>query len=1135
MFSNRSRYSKVISILLIVALTFSFAACEANNSNESATDSSSASSNGGLIQSVFQIKLDDKILTATHLNVFPAKDEIILYTREFSIDGEPSLRLCTDHMNRTVIFVTGEIKNGAVLYEIASVKQNAPKDIPIPCNGFAVSVPTHLLENIRLRNGQAITVIGDEILPHPERTDIGTFRPNIDYSDFLTRRMNYIDPVSPIVSDGIYYLSARYTETAVNLPKNSIVVTLDGKTVSSLSVSSVSAISQEQLIFVGEYNCAYAQTFLETGMTIRFSDLDLVSSYYDSEALVIDDTTYPIFSAHWNTSHISESGVYAFDLNHTTVSTPESDLERIDTVIIDDTVAYIGSLNNRIMLPLSGGVAVSFVGEYTKVADSLRIGQKVQSVHFETALLPRNHVRINGIAFDIQKFDTVRAPEGVSLLYTPAFGRNTQTNPYGVEIGIQDGKVVSLEKGKGSMTIPENGYVLSIHQDHALYREANRIKVGDDAVLSLDASNYTVETLQVSGINTTRRTDTLIVYRGKPSTGTNEYGYEIIVNKEGIMVGESYSGNAMIPAGGFVLSGHGIYKESLAKTYCYGATVSFDENDMKVLLISTPETVLLDAAFRLESLQNKLQNAKETLLNLDYSSLDSSCTELKDCITSAKNAFSEFDFETVVAKLDAAESQWDIFQYALIEAHPVENRAIWYRSAEKSDAEVRSVVEKIKQLNINTLYLETWYNGRFVGFSDNELIEHSVPNGNYDAMEGFVRICHENGIEVHAWVQNFFIGTVEAQEQGNMKLANYYSDWLKDRKGKNTFFYTASNTNFMFLNPFDPNVRKFLLNFYKEMIEKYDIDGLHLDYIRFPELNYGSDDFGYNENIISAWQKANNTTVDPATLTSGTLYQSWILFRQEIINSFVKEVYEMVMDTNPDIWLSAAVYPGIPSIKNDIFQDCANWVENGYMDELFSMSYGADNAYVSGNASAFAKLSGDTCFYSTGISAFGETVPMNFALQMTEVTQAGADGVAIFSLANIEPSNYLKPITEGAFRIPSVQTNKLNLTVSAQLKYVLEKAEMIYIPYADLSEEEYAQFETVLKTILDKANGFDSINATHKEKRTYCSETIKSLENALTQIAPLFTEEQFKSVRTDFDNLIHWLTKSENRLNARID
>ena len=402
-------------------------------------------------------------------------------------------------------------------------------------------------------------------------------------------------------------------------------------------------------------------------------------------------------------------------------------------------------------------------------------------------------------------------------------------------------------------------------------------------------------------------------------------------------------------------------------------------------------------------------------------------------------------------------------------------------------------------------------------------------------MEGFVRICHENGIEVHAWVQNFFIGTVEAQEQANMALAEHFPDWLMDANGKNTYFYSASNTNFIFLNPYDKNVRTFLIDFYKEMLTNYDIDGIHLDYIRFPELNYGKTDFGYNANIVSAWQIENNTTVNPATLKSGKQYESWVKFRQDIINSFVKEVYDMVKATDPDVWLSAAVYPGIPTIKNDIFQDCQNWVKNGYMDELFSMSYGADNAYVSDNASKFVTLSGDKCFYSTGISAFGETVSMNFALQMTEVRQTGADGVAIFSLANIDASNYLHPVTEGSFRIPSVQVDKLSLTVEAQLTYILDKAKTVYMPYAGLTEENYQALAALLNPILEEAKAFDPEGTSLSKKRSYCKSAINDLQEILEDVKALFEDPVHgETAAEDLEELISWLTKSKNRLDTRL-
>jgi uncharacterized lipoprotein YddW (UPF0748 family) len=1084
---------------------------------------------------VFSVTLDGKEFSVTHLNCPPTEESVVLYTKAYENEGTPVLTLSGTYTGRTAITVRAETEGGITEYSVSSIDEDTFDGLPIPHNGFVLTLPTASLEGLRIRSGMAVPVAGDDVLGGLERMDVGTFRPNNEYRNILKRRISFADPVAGVSAEGIYYLSAEYTKNAIPLPAGSAVAVLQDGKVASVAVGESSAAGETQLVFVGAYNAAYATTFLTAGTSVTLYDLEQVSSYSDTEAVVIGEKIYSVQEGGYNNDRITESGVYVYDMNGESLSTPESDVDRIDVIILNDVVTYINQKNTRSMLPLAGGVAVTFAGDMVSVAESLTVGTEIISVLVDTAILPQNHVRIGSVAYDIQKFNTIRAPEGVSLLYTPEFGATTQTNPYGVEIAIADGVVVAVEIGLGDIEIPAGGYVLSIHKDHPLYKSACSVKKGDAARVSLGEQNYNVTSLTVNGINVTRQADFLVVYRNKATTGSNEYGYEILVDKDGIMVGDSYSGNAAIPQGGYVLSGHGTNKTALENAYCYGAKVFFDEKSMRITTVSTPETLFIDAAVRLDEIKSRLENAKLTLAYLDYNGLDGMISDVSATLSDAKEAFGNCLYDEALAKLSAVDNAWDTLLYSLIEAHPVENRAVWYRSAEKSDEQVREVVEKMKLLGINTIYLETWYNGSFTGFSDNDLIKHCTYNGSYDALEGFVRICHENGIEVHAWVQNFFIGTVEAQEQANMALAQYFPDWLKDKNGKNTYFYSASNTNFIFLNPYDKEVRTFLIDFYKEMITKYDIDGIHLDYIRFPELNYGSVDFGYNENIVSAWQMENNTTVNPAKLTAGAQYQSWVKFRQEIINSFVKEVFEMVKTTDPDTWLSAAVYPGIPTIKNDIFQDCENWVQNGYMDELFSMSYGADNAYVASNASKFAALAGDDCFYSTGISAFGETVPMNFALQMTEVREAGADGVAIFSLANIDASDYLYPVTEGAFRNPSVQTDKLNLTVTAQLEYVLDKAKNVYMPYAGLTEEKYQTFVSLLTPILEDAKAFDLANASYSQQKNYCVTTIKALSKAMTEVKALFDDpDHGKIAAEDLQELISWLTKSQNRIEARL-
>jgi uncharacterized lipoprotein YddW (UPF0748 family) len=84
---------------------------------------------------------------------------------------------------------------------------------------------------------------------------------------------------------------------------------------------------------------------------------------------------------------------------------------------------------------------------------------------------------------------------------------------------------------------------------------------------------------------------------------------------------------------------------------------------------------------------------------------------LEDILLDAENAFGAFDFERALEKADAVISTCENLRYSFYETKGVENRAVWYRATEKNDNEVTATIQKMKTLNINALYLETWYEG----------------------------------------------------------------------------------------------------------------------------------------------------------------------------------------------------------------------------------------------------------------------------------------------------------------------------------------------------------------------------------------------------------------------------------------
>ena len=361
---------------------------------------------------------------------------------------------------------------------------------------------------------------------------------------------------------------------------------------------------------------------------------------------------------------------------------------------------------------------------------------------------------------------------------------------------------------------------------------------------------------------------------------------------------------------------------------------------------------------------------------------------------------------------------------------------------------------------------------------------------------------------------------------------------MLDREGRN--YNQVQDGQFVFLNPYNRECRDFVLSIYKEIITKYDVAGLHLDYIRFPEWNYGTSDYGYNEDTMEAFKQESGYKGNVKALTAGTYYNQWVEFRQNIINSFVKEVYEMVMETRPDVWISCAAYPGIPDVKNTIYQDVDNWVKNGWIDEVFSMTYSESNEYVGENASKFVNLVGTDSFYSVGLSAFGETPSDIFAQQFDVVRKAGADGSAMFSLASVNSESWLKTSDKYAYGLingphssASIQANRLNETLAAQIEYFEQKKTSLYgdaYVYGDV-------IDSVLAELKQEAQAFDLQNSTLEQKRVYA-------ENAYGKLDALYkayTSTQFDGddtycriqVKKDIDEMRTTMARILSRINAR--
>jgi uncharacterized lipoprotein YddW (UPF0748 family) len=147
-----------------------------------------------------------------------------------------------------------------------------------------------------------------------------------------------------------------------------------------------------------------------------------------------------------------------------------------------------------------------------------------------------------------------------------------------------------------------------------------------------------------------------------------------------------------------------------------------------------------------------------------------------------------------------------------------------------------------------------------------------------------------------------------------------------------------------FLDPANPEVRSYLLRLFDEIVSRYDVDGLQLDYIRYPFQDPSANrTYGYG---MAARQQFHQLTgIDPATISPNNrdLWQRWTEFRTHQIDTFVTDASKLLHQRRPNLILSVAVFP-LPEHERiqKLQQHWEVWALQGTVDLVVPMTYALD-------------------------------------------------------------------------------------------------------------------------------------------------------------------------------------------------
>ncbi len=192
-----------------------------------------------------------------------------------------------------------------------------------------------------------------------------------------------------------------------------------------------------------------------------------------------------------------------------------------------------------------------------------------------------------------------------------------------------------------------------------------------------------------------------------------------------------------------------------------------------------------------------------------------------------------------------------------------------------------------------------------------------------DQIQACVDACVPRGIEVHVWKVNW-------------NLSGAPASFVQSMREQNRTQVNASGEDMDWLCPSHPDNQKLELDTLVEVAERYNVQGIHFDYIRYPDAQtcYCSGcrqrfqaDTGH---VVSSW---------PSDCYSGTLKAAYRDWRAAQISRLVRNTAEALRKRAQGVKISAAVFPDYPSCREDLGQDWVEWVSEGWLDFICPMDY----------------------------------------------------------------------------------------------------------------------------------------------------------------------------------------------------
>jgi len=354
-----------------------------------------------------------------------------------------------------------------------------------------------------------------------------------------------------------------------------------------------------------------------------------------------------------------------------------------------------------------------------------------------------------------------------------------------------------------------------------------------------------------------------------------------------------------------------------------------------------------------------------------------------------------------------------------------ETRALWVkRTTMVSPESVRALVMRAKENGFTDLIVQVRGRGDAYYNSSIEPRAEDLAGqpASFDPLSVTIDEAHRYGIKIHAWINICVVADIDSLPRSKDHLIYKHPEWVMVPRGIAPELYNIppdggsylnrilefsrvyhDELEGLFVSPANPEVKQNLLNIWMDVATRYDVDGLHFDYVRYPNPQYDYSHVSidrFRDEMEKKLTDEERETLAAEFRDDPLVYvkkfpAAYAQFQRDQVTEMVERIYKGVKKIKPNAVISAAVFANEEDAARSRFQDWKEWLRMGYLDVVCPMAYTHDTETFRQQMQGAVNLASGKRVWG-GIGAFKQ--PAESALEKIRVTrELGAQGFILFS------------------------------------------------------------------------------------------------------------------------------------------